>query len=78
MIAALCGNPRMARQVGWALHTAPVGLPWHRVVNRQGGLYKGFSMEGAREQRRLLELEGVEVREDFTIKLDKYLWGAGK
>ena len=31
-IAALAGNPRMARQVGWAMHDCPPDVPWHRVA----------------------------------------------
>jgi methylated-DNA-protein-cysteine methyltransferase-like protein len=51
----------MARQVGWAMHGCPPGLPWQRVVGAGGRiLINSFSMEeGPLLQRRLLEMEGV-------------------
>jgi methylated-DNA-protein-cysteine methyltransferase-like protein len=60
-IATLLGSPYMARQVGWAMHGCPKGLPWQRVVGAGGKiLVNSFSVgEGALRQRRLLELEGV-------------------
>jgi len=75
-IAILSGRPRCARQVGWALHSSPEeeNIPCHRVVNRFGGLCKCFGFGGAEMQKQLLEAEGIEVREDGTVDLDKYLW----
>ena len=60
-IATLLGSPYMARQVGWAMHGCPKGLPWQRVVGAGGRiLVNSLSIgEGALLQRRLLELEGV-------------------
>ena len=60
-IATLLGSPYMARQVGWAMHGCPKGLPWQRVVGAGGKiLLNSLSVgEGALKQRRLLELEGV-------------------
>src|SRR5262245_66400660 len=60
-IATLLGSPYMARQVGWAMHGCPKGLPWQRVVGAGGKiLVNSLSIgEGALLQRRLLELEGV-------------------
>ena len=70
-IAALAGNPRMARQVGWALHDCPPDVPWHRVVRRDGSIATG----DADVQRALLEAEGVAfdgngrvLREYFAIQ----------
>ena len=37
-IAALLGYPRAARAVGRAMKHVPGHLPWHRVVNAQGGI----------------------------------------
>jgi methylated-DNA-protein-cysteine methyltransferase-like protein len=61
-IALLAGVPQMARQVGWAMHGCPTGLPWQRVVGAGGKiLINSFSRpEGALLQRKLLELEGVQ------------------
>lgn len=60
-IAMLLGSPYMARQVGWAMHGCPKGLPWQRVVGAGGKiLVNSLSVgEGALLQRRLLEMEGV-------------------
>ena len=55
-IARLCGNPRMARQVGWALHVNPEPYitPCHRVVNRNGRLAAAFAFGGENVQTTLL------------------------
>ncbi len=60
-IATLLGAPYMARQVGWAMHGCPPGLPWQRVVGAGGRiLINSLSIgEGPLLQRKLLELEGV-------------------
>ena len=68
-------EPLSARAVGWALHSCPKGLPWHRVVNSRGGcstdrlphLPTGL-------QRALLEEEGVHFRKNGTMDLLEYLW----
>ena len=74
-IALLAGNPRMARQVGWALHVnpRPGEIPCHRVLNRFGGLCTGFAFGGIEVQRRLLEEEGVRVNEN-AVDLTRYRW----
>jgi methylated-DNA-protein-cysteine methyltransferase-like protein len=60
-IATLVGAPYMARQVGWAMHGCPPGLPWHRVIGARGKiLINSLSAgQGPLLQRKLLELEGV-------------------
>ncbi len=74
-VAAAIGAPRCARQVGWALHVNPQPgiIPCHRVVNREGRLAPAFAFGGTDAQARLLEAEGVEVRDGF-VDLEKYLW----
>ena len=78
-IARLAGNPRMARQVGWALHGNPEegGIPCHRVVNRFGGCSSAFAFGGDDVQRALLEGEGVGFRTDGCVDLEEHLWEAG-
>ena len=75
-IARLCGNPRMARQVGWALHNnpAPVVNPCHRVVFSNGSVCTGFAFGGKDVQKAMLEEEGVEVSPDYKVDLKKYRW----
>lgn len=60
-VAALAGNPRNARFVGYALHCNPEPgvIPCHRVVFRDGSLAPGFAFGGPDRQRALLEDEGV-------------------
>lgn len=73
-VAALAGNPRWARVVGYALHNNPdtSAIPCHRVVNRVGKVADGFAFGGCEVQRRLLEAEGVVFNADGNIDLKKY------
>jgi len=75
-VARLAGNPRMARQVGWALHGNPdnSNIPCHRVVNRFGQCSSAFAFGGEDIQRSLLEGEGVRFTVEGNVDLDKYLW----
>ena len=75
-IARSLGAPRMARQVGYALHVNPMRgiIPCRRVVNRFGGLAPAFAFGGTDAQKQLLLSEGVEVREDNTVDLNLYQW----
>jgi len=70
-IAALLGYPRAARAVGQAMKHAPVGLPWHRVVNAQGGISRRANIGGMLTQRLLLEQDGVRVRRGRVRLLDR-------
>ena len=78
MVAQLAGNKRWARVVGYALHNNPdqSKIPCHRVVNREGKVAKAFVFGGENEQIRLLESEGVEVKNGI-VDLEKYLWDTG-
>lgn len=73
-IARACGNPRMARQVGWALHANPNTslIPCHRVVNRFGSLCTGFAFGGINAQKARLEAEGVKVDKNYCVDLEEY------
>ncbi len=74
-IACALGRPRAARAVGRALHRnpAPVRIPCHRVVNREGRLAPAFAFGGEETQAALLRAEGVEVRGGF-VDLARCLW----
>jgi methylated-DNA-protein-cysteine methyltransferase-like protein len=74
-IAAMAGNRRAARQVARILHACShtQGLPWHRVVNREGRIALG-AFSGHEDQKRLLENEGVGFDETSRIDLERYLW----
>ena len=41
-LAALAGHPHAARIVGGMAHYGDTELPWHRLVNRFGGLASGY------------------------------------
>ncbi len=76
-IAAIAGNPRASRAVGYALRVKPVSgeLPWHRVVNSKGEISTRRTMQGDDDrslQRVLLESEGVEFSSSGRIDLTKY------
>lgn len=76
LVARAIGRPRAARQVGNALHRnpAPVVVPCHRVVNREGRLAPAFAFGGIEKQAELLRAEGVEVVDGY-VDLGKYLIG---
>lgn len=73
-IATLCGNPRGAWQVGQVAHFGPEGLPWQRVVNKQGGLASGWPNGGREGQAALLESEGVKVSPEFVVDIATLQW----
>jgi methylated-DNA-protein-cysteine methyltransferase-like protein len=76
-VAAMAGQPRAARGVGWILHSLPpdTDVPWWRVVNRNGGL-STFKLPGGAGplQRALLEGEGVQFDEDSQVAGEAYWW----
>lgn len=72
-IAALLGYPRAARAVGQAMKHAPVGLPWHRVVNAQGGISRRRRLGSVLTQRIRLEQENVPMRRGRVL-LDRCRW----
>lgn len=79
-IALLCGKPRNARQVGYALNRGLAGesAPAHRVVNARGVLSGAAAFETFDLQKRLLEKEGVKVvrtPEGDGWQVDLRRWG---
>ena len=73
-IAEILGT-RDARKVGFALHAnKDSNTPCHRVVNKEGKLASNFAFDGAREQKRRLEEEGVEFKDEMHVDLEKFLW----
>ena len=75
-IAAMAGNPRLSRVVGYALHVNPdpEGIPCFRVVNREGRVSPAFAFGGENMQIRLLEEEGVVFKSEGYVDLEKHLW----
>lgn len=75
-VAAMAGNPRRARVVGYALHVNPMPgvIPCHRVVMKDGSLSPGFAFGGEGAQRALLEAEGVTFLPDGRVDMKKHFW----
>jgi methylated-DNA-protein-cysteine methyltransferase-like protein len=75
-IAAVLGDPRNGRVVGWAMRTAPdhLNLPCHRVVKRDGVLAPEYAFGGKEIQKAILESEGITFKKDGTVNLEKHLW----
>ena len=82
-IARMAGLQRGARTVGWALRAIPddarvLGrrVPWHRVINAEGGISPRGGALGAevRRQAAALRREGVAVSRSGRIDLGRYLW----
>jgi methylated-DNA-protein-cysteine methyltransferase related protein len=71
-IARLLGDPRKARQVGWAMAATPdrhPPIPAHRVIKANGELPDGHA-----SHRVTLESEGVRFLADGRVDLDAHLW----
>lgn len=72
-IAFCAGSPKGARQVSRILHSCSLkhSLPWHKVVNSKGEI--SFTKEKARrEQKTLLEKEGVKFSQNCKIDLEQF------
>ena len=74
-IARLLGDPRGARQVGWAMRHCPAALPWQRVVKDDGSIAGGGWAE---IRRALLEDEGVAFLPDGRVDMARCRWQPGK
>ena len=74
--AAMSGKPRAARALGWILRridASDKAIPWWRVVNNKGVIsIKGNWTVSKDLQAKLLQKEGVEVKKDFTLDIQKY------
>ena len=75
-VASLAGLAGHARQVGYALHALPDGtaIPWHRVVNANGGISLRSMPGGELVQRGLLEREGIRLDPRGRVPLARVRW----
>lgn len=72
-LAGLAGKANASRIVGGIAHYGNPDLPWHRLVNRFGGLAAGF--HGGREaQAQLLEQEGVYCENHVVQNFTELRW----
>ena len=76
-IAQILGAGYDARAIGNIMHATPNdgrAIPWHRVINSQGGLSTAGLTSPPDLQQRLLEAEGIVFNEKGRCKLGTYLW----
>jgi methylated-DNA-protein-cysteine methyltransferase-like protein len=76
-IAACLGTRLSARMVGWAMNGAGrvrPKVPAHRVVNRKGLLSGKHHFGQPDQMQRLLEKEGIKVKNDTVVEFDKLFW----
>ncbi len=75
-VAAACGSPRAARQVGGILRSLDIsakGIPWWRVLNNKGIISIKGNWTATKElQKQLLIKEGIKVGKDFILDINKY------
>lgn len=72
-LAALAGHPYAARIVGGMAHYGDPELPWHRLVNRFGGLAAGYH-GGRTAQRDHLLGEGITCTNDIIDNFEDKRW----
>jgi methylated-DNA-protein-cysteine methyltransferase-like protein len=76
-IAEYLGAPRSARMVGWAVNKSELQIPpvpAHRVVNRKGLLTGKKHFANMNTMQELLESEGVQVKNNAIVDLQKHFW----
>ena len=79
-IAHLAGATGAARACGSALkqcvQAGQGDIPWHRVINAQGGISFKGDVQRAELQRKLLTKEGIDFtsRDMWRCTLDHYEW----
>ena len=59
--------------VGWTLNKYPTDVPAHMVLNKQVLLTGKMHFDGITLIQDLLENEGVEIKDNQIIDLEKYL-----
>jgi len=76
-IAKFLGASKSSRLVGWAMnrsHGLIPTVPAHRVVNRMGLLSGKAHFSNPTEMQRLLESEGIQVKDDQIINFYDVFW----
>lgn len=72
-VAMAAGHPYAARVVGGIAHYGATNIPWHRVVNRFGGLASGYH-GGRLAQAEMLKLEGVDCQDGAVRDFKELRW----
>jgi methylated-DNA-protein-cysteine methyltransferase-like protein len=75
-VARHAGMPGAARRVGMALRRLPAGtrIPWHRVINAQGGISLPGGSKAQSRQIKRLEAEGIEFHQGKLASFRKVRW----
>lgn len=76
-IAQCLGMKRGARMVGWAMnksHSLKEPVPAHRVVNRNGMLTGKHHFKNPFYMQKMLEKEGLKVKNDQIINFRDCFW----
>ena len=77
LVARVLGEGYDARAIGNIMYATPQderAIPWHRVVNSQGGLSTAGLTTPPDLQQRLLEAEGLAFNDKGKCKIETYLW----
>lgn len=78
LIARILGVGYDARAIGNAMFATPKDtgedIPWHRVINAQGGCSTAGRTLPPNLQQLLLEEEGVAFNDKAKCKIDNYIW----
>jgi methylated-DNA-protein-cysteine methyltransferase related protein len=77
LVARVLGAGYDARAIGNVMHATPDdgrSIPWHRVINSQGGCSTAGMTLPPDLQQRLLEAEGIVFNDKGRCDIQKYLW----
>jgi methylated-DNA-protein-cysteine methyltransferase related protein len=77
LVARVLGAGYDARAIGNVMYATPKdgrNIPWHRVINSQGGCSTTGRTMPPDLQQRLLEAEGVVFNDKGRCAVEKYLW----
>jgi methylated-DNA-protein-cysteine methyltransferase related protein len=77
-IAEMLGEGYTPRTVGFVMHNADDTVPWHRVINSQGGCSTNKILLPENKQQLLLEAEGVGFNEKGRCDLARLRWSPGE
>ena len=73
-VAAMAGNSRWSRVVGYALHCNPdpSAIPCYRVVNREGRVSPAFAFGGENIQVQLLKNDGISFLDETHVNMENF------
>ena len=77
LVARVLGVGYDARAIGNIMYATPDDgrkIPWHRVINSQGGCSTAGQTSPPDLQQRLLEGEGIVFNDKGKCDIEKYLW----